>query len=68
MPAALGVLLALLPLASTLQSQGKLRDPWAGLESWGRAGRSPHHRAWYNTCLKPEQHCTACKGCFLERL
>lgn len=32
-PTALGALLALLPLASTLQSPGKVRDLWAGLGS-----------------------------------
>lgn len=32
-PTALGPLLALLSLASTLQSPGKVRDPWAGLGS-----------------------------------
>lgn len=44
-PAALGALLALLPLASTLQSPGKERDPWAGLGSRGGAGCSWHGAA-----------------------
>lgn len=62
-PAALGALLALLPLASTLQSQGKAGGP-AG-RAGGLGQSSPYRKAWCGTFLKPEQHCTACKGCFL---